>query len=266
MPNTTPPELEGVDVVRALGDALPPDASVSRLRRASRETRRLLRRQASDGPRFRVPHVPDALQPGARRDGQVAQRRALDRGRRVRRRLAQHRSTGHAPRPRAEKRAQVVDSYAACQAARREGWHFLVGDEANIRKVTDAVGFKYRYDERQKQYAHPAAIYLLTPEGQMARYLYGIEYAPADVRLGAPRGERRAVDLDDGEVSSLLLPLRPAGKALRARGHERDAPRRCRHPRRSWAAFSRSCGRVSASREEATSPPTSTESTVRATL
>lgn len=56
--------------------------------------------------------------------------------------------------------------------------------KTSIRRVTDAIGFKYNYDERQKQYAHPAAIYLLTPEGKIARYLYGIQYPPADVRLG----------------------------------------------------------------------------------
>ena len=50
--------------------------------------------------------------------------------------------------------------------------------------MTDAIGFEYRYDERQKQYAHPAAIYLLSPEGKVERYLYGISYAPGDVRLG----------------------------------------------------------------------------------
>ncbi len=90
------------------------------------------------------------------------------------------------PETATRKRRQVVDSYARSKAASRPtaGWHFLVGDEANIRKVTDAVGFQYRYDERQKQYAHPAAIYLLTPEGRVARYLYGIEYPPSDVRLG----------------------------------------------------------------------------------
>ncbi len=83
----------------------------------------------------------------------------------------------------ARKRAQVVGEYARARGA-PAGWHFLVGDETNIRMVTDAVGFKYAYDPRQKQYAHPAAVYLLTPEGRIARYLYGIEYAPSDVRLG----------------------------------------------------------------------------------
>jgi protein SCO1/2 len=81
------------------------------------------------------------------------------------------------------KRDQVVASYTRAHGSTR-GFHFLVGDETNIRKVTDAVGFEYRYDERQKQYAHPAAIYLLSPEGVLARYLYGIMYAPGDVRLG----------------------------------------------------------------------------------
>jgi protein SCO1/2 len=81
------------------------------------------------------------------------------------------------------KRSQVVGSYTRATGS-TAGWHFLVGDESNIRQVTEAVGFKYNYDARQKQYAHPAAIYLLTPEGRMARYLYGIEYPPSDVRLG----------------------------------------------------------------------------------
>jgi protein SCO1/2 len=87
------------------------------------------------------------------------------------------------PETATRKRAQVVASYARAKGDTR-GWHFLVGDEPNIRAVTEAVGFQYRYDERQKQYAHPAAIYLLTPDGRMARYLYGIQYDPSDLRLG----------------------------------------------------------------------------------
>ena len=75
-------------------------------------------------------------------------------------------------------------------------------------------GFQYNYDARQKQYAHPAAVYLLTPDGQMARYLYGIEYPASDIRLG--KSSRRAsgsLDHDDRACPSLLLPLRsPKGK------------------------------------------------------
>jgi protein SCO1/2 len=87
------------------------------------------------------------------------------------------------PETATRKREQVVSSYPRAHGSTR-GFHFLTGNEANIRKVTDAIGFQYRYDERQKQYAHPAAIYLLTPDGHIARYLYGIMYDPSDVRLG----------------------------------------------------------------------------------
>jgi protein SCO1/2 len=82
----------------------------------------------------------------------------------------------------AQKRRQVLERYGRAPAQR--GWHFLTGDEATIRRVADAVGFQYRYDARQGQYAHPAVIFLLTPSGRVARYLYGIEYNPNDVRLG----------------------------------------------------------------------------------
>jgi len=63
------------------------------------------------------------------------------------------------------------------------GWHFLTGREEPIRAVASAVGFSYRYDERDDQYAHAAAIVVLTPVGHVARYLYGIEYPARDLRL-----------------------------------------------------------------------------------
>lgn len=87
------------------------------------------------------------------------------------------------PETAAKKRAQVVDGYRRAHG-NPNGWHFLTGEESQIRKITDTVGFEYRYDPRQKQYAHPAAIYLLTPEGHVARYLYGVQYEPNDIRLG----------------------------------------------------------------------------------
>jgi protein SCO1/2 len=87
------------------------------------------------------------------------------------------------PETATRKRAQVVSSYPRARGD-TSGFHFLVGDEDNIRKVTDAIGFEYVYDARQKQYAHPAAIYLLTPDARIARYLYGIQYDPGDIRLG----------------------------------------------------------------------------------
>ena len=63
------------------------------------------------------------------------------------------------------------------------GWHFLTGDAASIAAVAQAVGFRYRYDADRDQFAHASAITVATPEGRVSRYLYGIEYAPRDLRL-----------------------------------------------------------------------------------
>lgn len=63
------------------------------------------------------------------------------------------------------------------------GWHFLTDYGNNAQKLADQVGFRYAYDARIEQYAHPAAIMVLTPEGKVARYLYGIEYSPRDLRF-----------------------------------------------------------------------------------
>lgn len=62
-------------------------------------------------------------------------------------------------------------------------WEFLVGKDEEIRKVADAVGFRYRFDEQTDQYAHAAAIMVLTPDGRVSRYLYGVEFPPRDLRL-----------------------------------------------------------------------------------
>lgn len=64
-----------------------------------------------------------------------------------------------------------------------DGWHFLTGSEKNIGLLAEELGFYYRYDEEQDQYAHAAAIYILTPGGEISRYLYGIEFNPRDIRL-----------------------------------------------------------------------------------
>jgi len=68
--------------------------------------------------------------------------------------------------------------------AAANGWHFLTGDAENIAKLTDAVGFRYRYDEATKQFAHASGIMVATPHGKLSRYFYGVEYAPRDLRLG----------------------------------------------------------------------------------
>lgn len=83
------------------------------------------------------------------------------------------------PEDAAEKRAEVLEGYGRSD----EGWHFLVGEEAAIEKATQAAGFEYFYMEDEGQYAHPAVVMFLTPEGKLARYLYGLSYPPNDVRM-----------------------------------------------------------------------------------
>jgi protein SCO1 len=81
----------------------------------------------------------------------------------------------------AAKKKSYIQRYGRPGAAR--GWHFLTGDEASIAQLTRAVGFRYAYDSKSGQYAHASAIMVLTPQGRLARYFYGVEYQPRDVRL-----------------------------------------------------------------------------------
>jgi len=63
------------------------------------------------------------------------------------------------------------------------GWHFLCDRDGNAKKLAELIGFKYRWDERTQQFAHAAGIMVLTPEGKMARYLYGASFHPRDLRF-----------------------------------------------------------------------------------
>ncbi len=63
------------------------------------------------------------------------------------------------------------------------GWHFLTGEAEAIRALTEAVGFRYLYDAETQQYAHASGVVVLTPQGKLFRYFYGIDYAPRDLRL-----------------------------------------------------------------------------------
>jgi protein SCO1 len=80
------------------------------------------------------------------------------------------------------KKARYIEGYGRSGAA--DGWHFLTGKADAIQRLAQAVGFRYTYDAEHDQFAHASGIMLLTPEGELARYFYGVEYAPRDVRLG----------------------------------------------------------------------------------
>jgi protein SCO1/2 len=75
------------------------------------------------------------------------------------------------------------------------GWHFLTGDEPQIKQLADSVGFRYAYDPDSQQYAHASAIMLLTPAGKISRYFYGVSYPERDLRLGL-------VEASQGKIGS----------------------------------------------------------------
>ena len=80
------------------------------------------------------------------------------------------------------KKAEFLKRYGRAGAA--EGWHFLTGPQESIDALTKAAGFQYQYDPKTGQFAHATAIMILTPEGKIAQYYYGVDYAPKDLRLG----------------------------------------------------------------------------------
>ena len=82
----------------------------------------------------------------------------------------------------AEKKKDMLARYG--RTGSDQGWHFLTGSQESITALAHAVGFRYVYDKELHQYAHPAGIVIVTPTGRISRYLFGIDYAPRDVRLG----------------------------------------------------------------------------------
>jgi len=99
------------------------------------------------------------------------------------------------PSDAAAARARMLGRYG--RAGAESGWHFLVGEETQIRRVADAVGYRYRWDAPSQQFAHPAVMMILRAGEQprAGRYLYGIEQSPNDVRIGlAEAADGRTVD------------------------------------------------------------------------
>ena len=104
------------------------------------------------------------------------------------------------PASAAAKKASYLERYRRPGAA--AGWHFLSGDQANIDRLTRAAGFRYAWDAATKQYAHPSGVIVLTPDGRLSKYLFGIEYGPRDLRLGIVEASAGRIGTP---VDSLLL-------------------------------------------------------------
>ncbi len=83
-----------------------------------------------------------------------------------------------------------------------QGWHFLTGDQQNIQALTKSVGFDYQFDPHSMQWAHAAAIMVLTPQGKISKYFYGVEFAPKDLRFGLIEASQNRIGT---VVDSMLL-------------------------------------------------------------
>jgi protein SCO1/2 len=91
------------------------------------------------------------------------------------------------------RKAAYLDRYKRAGAA--DGTHFLTGDASSIKQLTKAAGFRYVWDEATKQFAHPSGVIVLTPDGRLARYMFGIEYGPRDLRFAI-------VEASDGKAGN----------------------------------------------------------------
>ena len=102
---------------------------------------------------------------------------------------------GETPAVAAQRKAAYLERYARPGA--EAGWHFLTGPEESVQPLAEAVGFRYAYDPKTDEYSHAAGIVVLTPEGYISRYFYGIEYPPRDLRLGL-------VEASDYKIGSIV--------------------------------------------------------------
>ncbi len=94
-----------------------------------------------------------------------------------------------------KKQLEIVNRYG--RDGSEIGWHFLTGEKSAIQEMTQSAGFTYAWDETSNQYVHASGIFVLTPQGEIARVLYGIDYTPRDIRLAL-------VEAGDGTIGNAI--------------------------------------------------------------
>ncbi|HMV45260.1 MAG TPA: SCO family protein [Leptospiraceae bacterium] len=96
-----------------------------------------------------------------------------------------------------KKDAYLTDYKKSGTSRTNDGWHFLTGEEPQIKELADSLGFKYKWNAPIKQWIHPAVAYIITPEGKISRYLHGIEFGERDLKLSL-------VDASNGKIGNFI--------------------------------------------------------------
>ena len=112
------------------------------------------------------------------------------------------------PEGAAKKKETYVAKYR--RAGAEEGWRFLTGKPEEVARLAAAVGYRYRYDPKTDQYAHPSGVVVLTPQGQISRYFYGIDYSPRDLRLGLVESSAGKIGTPVDQILLLCFHYDPA--------------------------------------------------------
>ena len=102
---------------------------------------------------------------------------------------------GEKPELASETKDAYLNSYRGNKASL--GWHWLTGSQDQISKLADSVGFRYKYEEKSDQYLHASAIMVITPEGKVARYQFGIDFSPRNLRWAL-------VEAANGEIGNVV--------------------------------------------------------------
>ena len=102
--------------------------------------------------------------------------------------------------PAASAKEKAMQIAALNRSGGEQAWHYLTGSQSSIQQLTQSVGFRYQWDPKTKQFYHATALVLLTPEGKVSKYFYGIDYSPTDLRLGL-------VQASDEKIGSFVDPI-----------------------------------------------------------
>ncbi|MBN20571.1 MAG: photosynthetic protein synthase I [Bdellovibrionaceae bacterium] len=96
-----------------------------------------------------------------------------------------------------EKKKRYIEALGRDPEVVAQGWHFLTGQEDQIKKLADSVGFGFRFDEKSGEFAHSSALFVLTPSGKLSRNLYGIEFPQKDFKLAL-------LEASDGKIGTIV--------------------------------------------------------------